>query len=101
MILQALTEYYQALRERGEITPPGWSRVKVSFALCIDADGAGFIAAGGNAGGEKSGAASQADDASGTGKARQRNLFQLFMGQFQLSSRHGREGKPPAGQRVF
>ena len=40
MILQALTEYYQALRERGEITPPGWSRVKVSFALCIDADGA-------------------------------------------------------------
>ncbi len=40
MILQALTEYYQALRERGQITPPGWSRVKVSFALCIDADGA-------------------------------------------------------------
>lgn len=39
MILQALTEYYRVLAERGEISPPGWGQVKVSYALCIGADG--------------------------------------------------------------
>ena len=34
MILQALTEYYQALEREGKIAAPGWSPVKVSFALC-------------------------------------------------------------------
>lgn len=40
MILQALTEYYRTLADRGEISPPGWGQTKVSYALCIGADGA-------------------------------------------------------------
>ena len=39
MILQALTDYYRTLEEKGEISPPGWGKVKVSYALCIGADG--------------------------------------------------------------
>ena len=39
MILQSLTDYYRTLADRGEISPPGWGRVKVSYALCIEADG--------------------------------------------------------------
>lgn len=39
MILQALTEYYQALEREGKIAAPGWSPVKVSYALCLAADG--------------------------------------------------------------
>ncbi len=32
MILQALTEYYQALEREGKIDAPGWIKVKVSYA---------------------------------------------------------------------
>lgn len=39
MILQALTEYYRTLADRGEISPPGWSTVNVSYALCISMGG--------------------------------------------------------------
>lgn len=39
MILQALTQYYEALLHRGEIAAPGWSPAKISFALCLDKDG--------------------------------------------------------------
>ena len=39
MILQALTEYYQVLYRQGKIAAPGWSPVKVTFALCIGDDG--------------------------------------------------------------
>ncbi len=39
MILQALTDYYQTLADKGEISLPGWGMVKVSYALCIGADG--------------------------------------------------------------
>ena len=39
MILQALTEYYETLADKGEISPPGWGQVKVSYALCIGLDG--------------------------------------------------------------
>ena len=39
MILQALTEYYQALEREGDIAAPGWGPVKVSFALHIGKDG--------------------------------------------------------------
>lgn len=39
MILQALTEYYRTLAESGKIAPLGWSEVKVSHALYIQADG--------------------------------------------------------------
>lgn len=39
MILQALTRYYEALLQRGEIAAPGWSPAKISFALCLDKDG--------------------------------------------------------------
>ena len=40
MILQALVEHYEALERLGEISPPGWEDVGVSYALCIDAAGA-------------------------------------------------------------
>ncbi len=40
MILQALTEYYRALEQKGKIAAPGWAPVKVSYALLIDGDGA-------------------------------------------------------------
>lgn len=39
MILQALVRYYEALARRGDIARPGWSPVKVSFALEIDDEG--------------------------------------------------------------
>ena len=39
MILQALTRCYEDLLQRGEIAAPGWSPAKISFALCLDADG--------------------------------------------------------------
>lgn len=39
MILQALTEYYEALLEKGEISRPGWGPAKVSFGLNLDDDG--------------------------------------------------------------
>ena len=39
MILQALTKYYEDLAARGEISQPGWSGVKVSYALYIDSEG--------------------------------------------------------------
>ena len=40
MILQALTRYYETLERAGKIAGPGWSPVKVSFALSIDSGGA-------------------------------------------------------------
>ena len=40
MILRALCDYYDALARRGDITPPGWSVAKVSFALELDEQGA-------------------------------------------------------------
>ena len=39
MILQALVHCYEALAERGELEKPGWSPVKVSWGLELDADG--------------------------------------------------------------
>lgn len=39
MILQALTEYYEALAAQGEISVPGWSTEKVSYALELDKSG--------------------------------------------------------------
>lgn len=39
MILQSLTEYYEALAKKGKIARPGWGKVKVSFALILDGDG--------------------------------------------------------------
>lgn len=39
MILQALTEYYQALERERKIDAPGWTKVKVSYALCLAVDG--------------------------------------------------------------
>ena len=40
MILQALTRYYEDLLTRGEIAAPGWTPAKISFALCLDKNGA-------------------------------------------------------------
>lgn len=39
MILQALTEYYEALLEDGKVAEPGWCQAKTAFALNLDADG--------------------------------------------------------------
>ena len=39
MILQALTQLYEDLVGRGEISRPGWSKAKISYALCLAADG--------------------------------------------------------------
>ena len=39
MILQALTQYYEDLLQRGDIAAPGWAPAKVGFALCLDGDG--------------------------------------------------------------
>ena len=39
MILQALVRCYEALVERGELEKPGWSPVKVSWGLELNADG--------------------------------------------------------------
>ena len=39
MILQALAQYYEDLRSRGEIAAPGWAPAKISYALCLDAEG--------------------------------------------------------------
>lgn len=39
MILQALTTLYDDLLARGEITRPGWSKIKIGYALCIDEAG--------------------------------------------------------------
>lgn len=39
MILQALTQYYDALNARGEIDAPGWGKPKISYALCLRENG--------------------------------------------------------------
>ena len=39
MILQALTEQYEALTAQGKLDKPGWSKAKISFALCINSQG--------------------------------------------------------------
>ena len=39
MILQALVSLYDDLLARGAITRPGWSKMKIGYALCIDAEG--------------------------------------------------------------
>lgn len=39
MILQALTQHYYALAQRGEACPPGWSEAKVGYALVLDEQG--------------------------------------------------------------
>ena len=39
MILQALTQYYEDLVAQGIIAKPGWSKTKISYALCISESG--------------------------------------------------------------
>ena len=39
MILQALTQLYEDLAARGDISRPGWSKAKISYALCLEEDG--------------------------------------------------------------
>ncbi len=39
MILQALTAHYETLVARGELASPGWSKAKISYALCINGAG--------------------------------------------------------------
>ena len=40
MILQALTDYYKVLAEKGILAAPGWGVGKISFALCLSSAGA-------------------------------------------------------------
>lgn len=40
MILQALTKYYEDLARQGKIARLGWVKTKVSYALCINENGA-------------------------------------------------------------
>lgn len=42
MILQSLTQYYEELVKRNEVTSEGWCKAKVSFALNINEDGSLF-----------------------------------------------------------
>jgi len=39
MILKALVDYYDALADRGEISRPGWSNIRISCAIEIGDDG--------------------------------------------------------------
>ena len=39
MILQALVKHYEDLTELGKVPKLGWSREKISYALCISTDG--------------------------------------------------------------
>ena len=39
MILQALVQLYEDLAAQGKIARPGWGPARISYALCIDADG--------------------------------------------------------------
>ena len=39
MILRALVDYYNTLVRQGKIARPGWSRVKISWALDLEPDG--------------------------------------------------------------
>lgn len=39
MILQALSKLYDDLSEAGKISRPGWSKISVGYALCIDREG--------------------------------------------------------------
>lgn len=40
MILQALADYYETLASQDDIARPGWGKVNVSYALCINDAGA-------------------------------------------------------------
>lgn len=40
MILQALTELFEDLVRQGKLSAPGWSNAKISYALCLDENGA-------------------------------------------------------------
>lgn len=40
MILQALTQLFEDLTQQGKIPCPGWNPTKISYALCLDEDGA-------------------------------------------------------------
>lgn len=40
MILQALTELFEDLVRQGKLSAPGWSKAKISYALCLDESGA-------------------------------------------------------------
>lgn len=39
MILQALTQHYNMLNARGEISAPGWGTPKISYELCLNENG--------------------------------------------------------------
>ena len=39
MILQALTRLFEDLVGQGKLSAPGWSKAKISYALCLDRDG--------------------------------------------------------------
>ena len=98
MILQALTNYYQVLNRRGKIAAPGWSPVKVSFALCIGEDGTLERVIGiqtQQARGNKTVLAPPGHFPPGAGEAYRRSSRQLPLGQFRLHPGHRRQGQAP------
>ena len=39
MILQALTQLFEDLVRQDKLSAPGWSKAKISYALCLDEEG--------------------------------------------------------------
>lgn len=39
MILQALVDHYNALNAKGKISPPGWAKPPISYALRLSPSG--------------------------------------------------------------
>ena len=36
MLIKALCDYYDVLKEKGKLLPSGYSKVGVSFLVCLD-----------------------------------------------------------------
>ena len=87
MILQALTRCYEDLLQRGEIAAPGWSPAKISFALCLDADGRLTQVIphdAGNPDRQENGAAAAKHHAACGGQNDQRSQFKFSVGKLWL-----------------
>ena len=35
MLIKALCEYYDILEEKGQVTPEGYSKVKIDYMICL------------------------------------------------------------------
>jgi hypothetical protein len=39
MLIKALCEYYDILEEKGQVTPEGYSKVKIDYMICLTPKG--------------------------------------------------------------